>query len=139
MSITEHKHVSEASVTPVRRIEVFTGAGRRRAWTEEEKAAIIAESYETGARASQVARRHGLTPQQLFAWRRAAQRQVAEELGDVAPFVPAVVESASAPECSASRAAPVVELEINDGHLWIWRDAEIELVTAIVGALKRAK
>lgn len=139
MSITEHKHVSEAEVAPVRRIEVFTGAGRRRIWTEEEKASIIAESYETGARASQVARRHGLTPQQLFGWRRAARRQMADELGAASPFVPAVVESASALEYPASRATPVIELEINDGHVWIWQDAEIELVTAIVGALKRSR
>jgi transposase len=33
---------------PVRRIEVFTGAGRRRSWSGEEKAAIIAESYGAG-------------------------------------------------------------------------------------------
>jgi transposase len=32
----------------VRRIEVFTGAGRRRNWSPEEKAAIIAESYVEG-------------------------------------------------------------------------------------------
>lgn len=139
MSITEHKHVSEAEVSPVRRIEVFTGAGRRRAWTEDEKAAIIAESYEAGARASQVARRHGLTPQQLFAWRRAARQPVAEELGDTAPFVPAVVESAPELGCSAARAAPIIELEIGDSHVWVWPNAEIELVTAVVGALKRAK
>src|SRR5439155_9618607 len=39
MSISEHKHMPE----PVRRIEVFTGAGRRRSWSGEEKAAIIAQ------------------------------------------------------------------------------------------------
>jgi len=44
MSISEHKHMPE----PVRRIEVFTGAGRRRSWSAEEKAAIIAESYSAG-------------------------------------------------------------------------------------------
>ena len=30
---------------PVRRLEVFTGTGRRRAWTAEQKAQIVAESY----------------------------------------------------------------------------------------------
>ena len=59
---------------PVRRIEVFTGAGRRRSWSGEEKAAIIAESYDAGETVCAVARRHGLTPQQLFAWRRLARR-----------------------------------------------------------------
>jgi transposase len=85
MSISEHKHMPE----PVRRIEVFTGAGRRRSWSGEEKAAIIAESYGAGETVCAVARRHGLTPQQLFAWRRLARRS-----GSVLPtmFVPAVVE-----------------------------------------------
>ena len=40
MSISDHKHMPE----PVRRIEVFTGAGRRRNWPPEEKAAIIASA-----------------------------------------------------------------------------------------------
>ena len=68
MSDTEllHEHKTE----PVRRLEVFTGAGRRRAWTAEQKALIVAESYAGGESVSAVARRHGLTPQQLFAWRR---------------------------------------------------------------------
>jgi transposase len=60
---------------PVRRLEVFTGAGRRRTWTAAQKAEIIAESYESGEKVSAVARRHGLTPQQLFGWRREAQRR----------------------------------------------------------------
>src|SRR4029077_3580964 len=70
MSISEHKHMPE----PVRRIEVFTGAGRRRSWSAAEKAAIIAESYGAGEPVCAVARRHGLTPQQLFARRRRAGR-----------------------------------------------------------------
>jgi len=49
-----------------RRIEVFTGAGRRRNWPADEKAAIVAESYAPGRTVCGVARRHGLTPAQLF-------------------------------------------------------------------------
>ena len=66
MSISEHKHMPE----PARRMELFTGAGRRRSWSPAEKAAIIAESYGAEETVCGVARRHGLTPQQLFAWRR---------------------------------------------------------------------
>jgi len=29
---------------PIRRLDLFTGAGRRRTWSDEEKAAIVAES-----------------------------------------------------------------------------------------------
>src|SRR2546427_2472981 len=35
---------------------------------------IIVESYGAGETVCAVARRHGLTPQQLFAWRRLARR-----------------------------------------------------------------
>jgi transposase len=56
----------KSNVEPVRRLEVFTGSGRRRAWTAEQKARIVAETYESGETVSAVARRHGLTPQQLF-------------------------------------------------------------------------
>ena len=33
---------------PTRRIEVFTGAGRRRAWSADQKAAIVADSFVRG-------------------------------------------------------------------------------------------
>ena len=68
MSISEHKHMPE----PVRRLEVFTGAGRRRTWSAAEKAAIVAESYSAVETVCGVARRHGLTPQQLLAASQAA-------------------------------------------------------------------
>ena len=72
MSNTELMDMSKAE--PVRRLDVFTGAGRRRSWTSEQKAQIVAESCAEGATVSAVARRHGLTAQQLFAWRRKAER-----------------------------------------------------------------
>jgi transposase len=80
---------------PVRRLEVFTGAGRRRTWTAEQKARIVAESYESGETVCAVARRHALTPQQLFGWRRQARRQ-AEAEGDAGrpAFAPVIVEGA---------------------------------------------
>ena len=72
MSNTELMDMSKAE--PVRRLEVFTGAGRRRSWTTEQKAQIVADSCAEGTTVSAVARRHGLTAQQLFAWRRKAER-----------------------------------------------------------------
>jgi transposase len=59
-----------AKPEPVRRLEVFTGAGRRRNWPAERKARIVAESYKCGETVCAVARWHGLTPQRLFGWRR---------------------------------------------------------------------
>ena len=58
--------------TVVRRIELMTGAVRRRDWSDDNKVRIIVESLAPGANVSAIARRHGLRPQQLFTWRREA-------------------------------------------------------------------
>jgi transposase len=60
------------SVSAFRRIELITGAARRRRWSSDEKARIVVESLRPGANISEVARRNGLSPQQLFGWRREA-------------------------------------------------------------------
>src|SRR3954468_7139370 len=62
MSISELMHRPEGA----RRLEVFTGVGRRRTWPADEKAAIGAESYAPGRTVCGVAPQHGLTPAQLF-------------------------------------------------------------------------
>ena len=79
MSDTEFLPKSNAQA--VRRLEVFTGTGRRRSWNAEEKERIVAESHTCGDSVSAVARRHGLTPQQLFAWRRHVRHSVEGEAG----------------------------------------------------------
>jgi transposase len=129
----------------VQRLEIFTGAGRRRAWTATQKAAIVAESFEDGALVSRVARRHGLTPQQLFAWRRQARREANEGIGGP-PFAPVVVEpirtaapTAESAESKPAARPPVIELDVAGSSVWIWPDAEVAMVTAIIGALKEAK
>ena len=52
------------------RVEVITGRQRRRRWTAEEKARIVAESFEANANISDVARRHGVARGLLTTWRR---------------------------------------------------------------------
>lgn len=59
MTISEPTPKSSGELDePVRRFEVYTGAGRRRDWSAEDKARIVSESFEPGARVSAVARRH---------------------------------------------------------------------------------
>ena len=55
------------------RIDIRTGVGRRRRWSDEVKGQVVAESYEPGAVVSEVARRHDISPQHLFGWRKAAR------------------------------------------------------------------
>ena len=71
-----------------RRVEVITGVGRRRRWTAEEKAWIVAESLDPATTVSAVARRYGLHASQLFVWR---QRLAAPAAREALAFVPVVV------------------------------------------------
>jgi len=45
-----------------RRIEVLTGPGRRRSWSDDDKARIVAETAEPGATVTAVARRWQVIP-----------------------------------------------------------------------------
>src|SRR3712207_535294 len=71
-----------------RRVEVITGIGRRRRWTDEEKAWIVAESLDLATTVSAVARRYGLHTSQLFVWRQQLAAPTAREAPE---FVPVVV------------------------------------------------
>src|ERR1700752_4559780 len=95
MTMPTDDHMSKPNAAPARRIEVFTGAGRRREWSAEQKAAILAESYAGTSSVCDVARRHGLTPTQLFTWRRATRRRSTAGADENPKFVPAVVARAS--------------------------------------------
>jgi transposase-like protein len=55
-----HSHTTSTNGDSLRRIEVITGVGRRRRWTNEEKAWIVAESLDPATTGSAVARRYGL-------------------------------------------------------------------------------
>ncbi len=144
MSISERNDKS-TDVASVRRLEIFTGVGRRRAWTAEQKTAIVGESLEDGALVSHVARRHGLTPQQLFAWRRRARCGVdADE--DLPAFAPVVVGESSvaqSPDVGENKTGDArphsIELDIDGSSVWVWSGAEVAMVRAIIGALKAAR
>src|ERR1017187_10350873 len=73
------------------RIDIRTGVGRRRRWSDEAKGQVVAESYEPGAVVSEVAPRHDMSPQHLFGWRKAARAGLLTLPADKAPtFVPVV-------------------------------------------------
>jgi transposase len=85
-------HIVETS-RPRGRVDVQVGAGRRRRWSDEAKGRIVAESYAPGAVVSEVARRHDISAQHLFACRKAARTGLLSLPADEAPlFVPVVTE-----------------------------------------------
>ena len=100
-----HSSTTSTSDDGFRRLEVITGVGRRRRWTDEDKARIVAESLAPATTASAVARRHGLHASQLFAWRQQLQRR-ASAVGTIGgpAFVPVLVtEDGTAPTGTVGR------------------------------------
>ena len=54
--------------------EILTGPKRRRRWSVAEKLEMVAETHEPGVTVSLVARRRGVSPNQLFTWWRLAEQ-----------------------------------------------------------------
>lgn len=139
----------DAGTKPFQRLEIFTAAGRRRVWDDEVKAAIVAESYSGRETVCAVARRHGLSHSQLFAWRRqmrqkaqAASMQIAEPM-----FVPAVIEqmpSARTPQPPKRRrarrlSATAIELAIDGVSVKIAQGADAGVIAAVINALRTTR
>lgn len=110
----------------------------------EEKARIVAESFEADETVRAVARRHGLTPQQLFTWRRAARKQLEAEAPPT--FVPAVVVApelgvAKEPTARAKRRAPrkhaaAIEMEASGVTMRIGNGTSPAVIATVIRALK---
>ena len=106
------KEVDGGEGDTLRRVEIFTGSGRRRRWSDEAKTRIVAESFEPGVSVSAVARRYDLSSGLLFLWRR---QFAARRLGRVAPepdFVPVTI--ASPANASDERTPASITIEIGD-------------------------
>jgi transposase len=137
-------HTLKPEVTSVRRLEVITGTERRRQFSEDFKSGIVEETLVPGAVVSDVARRHGLTPQQVFTWRRQARQPAASE-AEAPKFVPAVVGPTFPARPSrgrrkrtghGARRSGSIEVEIEGVSVWIGRGAEAKTVAAVLRALK---
>jgi transposase len=88
----------------------------------EEKARIVAESFDPATTSSAVARRYGLHASQLFVWRQQLQRRAsaAETAGGPA-FVPVLLA-----EDSAAPAEPPGRMEIALGSVVVRIGADVD-------------
>jgi transposase len=137
----------------LRRIEVINGAGGRRRWSADDKARILEETLAPGAVVSEVARRHGLRPQQVFGWRRDARIEQNEARAGSPSFVPAVVEvplptpaPAPAPALvkqpaarrrrTTARSSGMIEMEIDGVVVRVGSGASPKAIAAVIRALK---
>jgi transposase len=162
----EHKLESKAGragdAGVVRRLELISGTGRRRQWSADDKARILLESLEPGANVSEVARRHGMSPQQLFGWRRQARAEQApsassrrrgrgrprrgnnelQPASDAPAFAPVVIavasSSASPPPPTDATRLGHIEILIGDAIVRVLGQVEAVLLTTVLRAVRRA-
>lgn len=62
------------------RVEILTGRERRRIWSDDQKLTILEEVATSGLTVADVARRHDVLPQQIYAWRRKFAQDQRERL-----------------------------------------------------------
>jgi len=108
-----HTPILKDGSDTLQRVEIITGTGRRRRWSTDAKAAIVAESFAPGASVSAVARRHDVSPSLLFLWRRQTTRAQVAERGDrgMPPgFVPVAITGCRGQLPSEEQA--LIEIEV---------------------------
>ncbi len=78
------------------RVEIFSGRERRRFWSDAQKLAILDEIVSSGLGVAAVARRHEVSPQQVYGWRRHFRRNGAA--GPTPALVPVHLVASPEPE-----------------------------------------
>ena len=128
----------------IRRIEVITGGGGRRRWTREAKARMVAESYAGELSVSEVARQHGLRPQQLFGWRHQARSgRLTLNDGDAVTFVPVIAQASGEAglRCGTAGSAAtnsVIEIELAGMVVRVRGLVPADALAEVLTAVKRA-
>lgn len=134
-------HTLDPKAGSVRHVEVISGAGRRRRWTREAKARIVAESYSSGLAVSEVARRHEIRAQQLFGWRHQARTgRLALNEDAVASFVPVIADmpGGSMPSTPAATNTSVIEIEILGAIVRVRGEVSAGTLAEVLTAVKSA-
>jgi transposase len=91
-------------------VEILARVERRRKWTAQEKAALLAEVEAEGGKVTVVARRHRISESVLYNWRAAWKAAAAMMQAPVAPpFIPLGVLGGSILQETAMLAQPELE------------------------------
>lgn len=107
-------------------------SGRRRRWSDTQKAEIVAESLVPGAVVAEVARRHEIAPQHLTTWRAAAKKGllVLPAANDL-EFARIVVTAPADPRLSVG-----MEVRIGEAVIPVHRGTDLAFLREVVQALK---
>ncbi len=126
--LTDSHHIS--------RLEVVD-TGRRRRWSDAEKLRIVEESLSGARLASATARRHGISNQLLFSWRKAYREGRLGEVS-VGGFVPALVVPETSPhgERTTTGSGRIEIVSATGRRVIVDRDVDVAVLLRIVQALE---
>jgi transposase len=123
-------------------VTVISGVDRRRAWSDEQKQALVAAAFGPGARVSEVAARADIRTSQLYRWRRTLAAAAS-----AAGFAPVVVTTTgNRPDEPLARCVkapvegtvqPSLVIEIDGAVVQAMADTPPALMTATLKALRR--
>ena len=112
-------------------IEIINGREGRRRWGVEEKLRIVEESYSAPRLTSATARRHGISIQLLFAWRKAyRERQLATG------FVPAMIVAEQPEKRSEPGCGRIEIVSANGRRVIVDCDIDVETLLRIMRGLE---
>ena len=118
------------------RIDVIPDQTGRRRWTAEAKSRILGESFEPGANVSDVARRNGILPQQLYAWRREVRDRL--ESGEGMAFVLAMVGDQTRPTAASVGSDAEIRIELAGMVVRVPVDASADHLERVLLAIQVA-
>jgi transposase len=141
----EHRDDHSDVTKPVRpqRIEVITGAEGRRRWSRDKKLAIVTESFRSDGTVAEIARRHRISPPQLFGWRAQFRAELEAPPQIEAPmFAPAISDASLSARTGGgetaelSSAMPLIEITLGTAVVRVRGSADPKTLRLILEALK---
>ena len=132
-----------------RRMELITGTTRHLRRSDEERAQILAESFEPGANIAAVARRNGVNAGLLHYWRKRAKAQAQETSAPEPPlFIPVAIAKANEPTIEGAAAAvtattgsvsrrPAIEIETAGARVHVPDGVDAKTLSVVLAALRR--
>jgi len=122
--LTDTRHIS--------RLEIVD-TGRRRRWSAAEKLRIVEESFSGPRLASATARRHGISNQLLFAWRKAHRKG---QFGDIPGFVSAMIVPEQPEKGSGLGGSRIEIVSANGRRVIVDCDVDVETLLRIMRGLE---
>ena len=119
------------------RMTLITGGERRRRWSVEERAQILAAIEEPGAVVAEVARRADICTSLVYKWRREARGEA-----DACGFAQVIVKDTPTPTATPAAARSgepevgAILVETKDVRIWIGANASSALIAATLKALR---